>query len=1038
VKARVVTTAYGRPALDALRGVVTEAKRDDAMAPVTVLMPSNIAGIVARRHLAAGLDGRGTGVAGLYVTTLPRLAEQIAAPALHPRRPATGAVTAAAWRAALEEAPGCFGKVKQHPATIRALTTAHRELRDLSPEARDKARHATTLGPDLLRLHEAVTTRLADGWYDATDLLQAASALVEQHPDRIREQGQVVLYLPQALTQAEAAFAGALGRHGLTIIAAMTGVERADRAVRRSLARLGVENPADTPKPPVATRVLHASDADDEVRCVVREVVSAIADGAPAHRVAVFYGSALPYARLLHEHLAAAGLLVNGPATRAVHERAIARGFLGVLELARSGLPRGATFTALAEAPARDLDGDTVKVARWERVSRAAGIVGGEDWLPKLELYIAHQQAAAADEESAKEPSPSRVEAARREADSARELAGFIGRLQFRLNAGAATTTWPDLSRWALDLFHDLYGRPSELTRLPVEEQYAAAVIEGTVQGLTGLAAFEPVASLEQLVDVLAVELESALPRVGRFGEGVFVGPVSAAIGLDLDAVFVVGLAEDGFPGRLHEDALLNERLRATTDGELEKGRDRLDAKHRHLLAALASAPQVTASFPRGDLRRSSERLPSRFLLHTLRAITGNPHLAATEWDKPSKHRRDTKDLLVGSESFADTLRGTDRPASEQEWRVRAASAGEDLDDPAITAAQTMIDARAAAEFTRFDGNLGNVDGLPDYAAGELVISPTALESFASCPRRFFMQRLLRVEPLQDPEEIVQISAADIGTLMHESMDALITEAEDRRSLPSYGEPWSAGHHQRLREIAVAKAVEFTARGVTGHPRLWQAELAQILVDLDRMLLDDDAWRAERRAAVRGSEMPFGMKGYPAVAVPIEGGEVRMRGSADKVDLAEDGTLLVTDIKSGKADKFKVLDDDPVAAGTKLQLPVYAYAARDRFEADRVQAQYWFVRRADAGRRIPVVLDSDLEKQYAETLATLVTSISRGLFVSKPSEKPGWGYVDCAYCTPDGIGHEEARARYLRERTAPVLEPLMALIDPDAVAGGEE
>jgi hypothetical protein len=284
----------------------------------------------------------------------------------------------------------------------------------------------------------------------------------------------------------------------------------------------------------------------------------------------------------------------------------------------------------------------------------------------------------------------------------------------------------------------------------------------------------------------------------------------------------------------------------------------------------------------------------------------------------------------------------------------------------------------------------------------------------------------------------VQISAADIGTLMHESMDALITEAEDRRSLPSYGEPWSAGHHQRLREIAVAKAVEFTARGVTGHPRLWQAELAQILVDLERMLLDDDAWRADRQAAVRGSEMPFGMKGYPAVAVPIEGGEVRMRGSADKVDLAEDGTLLVTDIKSGKADKFKVLDDDPVAAGTKLQLPVYAYAARDRFEADRVQAQYWFVRRADAGRRIPVVLDSDLEKQYAETLATLVTSISRGLFVSKPSEKPGWGYVDCAYCTPDGIGHEEARARYLRERTAPVLEPLMALIDPDAVAGGEE
>ena len=72
MEARVITTAYGRPALDALRTVVTEAKRDDLLAPVTILVPNNIAGIVARRHLAHGFEARGPGVAGLYVTTLPR------------------------------------------------------------------------------------------------------------------------------------------------------------------------------------------------------------------------------------------------------------------------------------------------------------------------------------------------------------------------------------------------------------------------------------------------------------------------------------------------------------------------------------------------------------------------------------------------------------------------------------------------------------------------------------------------------------------------------------------------------------------------------------------------------------------------------------------------------------------------------------------------------------------------------------------------------------------------------------------------------
>ena len=52
---RVLTTAYGAAALDALRTVVADAKRDDPMASVTLLFPNNRAGIVARRHLAHGL-----------------------------------------------------------------------------------------------------------------------------------------------------------------------------------------------------------------------------------------------------------------------------------------------------------------------------------------------------------------------------------------------------------------------------------------------------------------------------------------------------------------------------------------------------------------------------------------------------------------------------------------------------------------------------------------------------------------------------------------------------------------------------------------------------------------------------------------------------------------------------------------------------------------------------------------------------------------------------------------------------------------------
>ena len=66
-----------RAALMELRRVVREAKAGDPLAPVTVLVPSNLAGLVARRFLATGLDNEHPGVAALYPTTIGRLAEQL-------------------------------------------------------------------------------------------------------------------------------------------------------------------------------------------------------------------------------------------------------------------------------------------------------------------------------------------------------------------------------------------------------------------------------------------------------------------------------------------------------------------------------------------------------------------------------------------------------------------------------------------------------------------------------------------------------------------------------------------------------------------------------------------------------------------------------------------------------------------------------------------------------------------------------------------------------------------------------------------------
>ena len=157
------TTEYGRPAIDALRATVADLKADDPLAPVTILVPNNIAGVVARRSLAGGVSAGFAGIAGIFVTTLPRLAEVIASSSLAPRRPTTSTVLAAAWRAVLQRDPGPFVTVKDHPATIRALSRVHRELRNLDAQQLDVVAGYGSLPRAVVTLHLQVLDQLSSG-----------------------------------------------------------------------------------------------------------------------------------------------------------------------------------------------------------------------------------------------------------------------------------------------------------------------------------------------------------------------------------------------------------------------------------------------------------------------------------------------------------------------------------------------------------------------------------------------------------------------------------------------------------------------------------------------------------------------------------------------------------------------------------------------------------------------------------------------------------------------------------------------------------
>lgn len=1037
-------TSYGEEAAQALHAAVAEAKGGDPLAPVTVVVASNHVGVASRRLLASGalgpVAGSGVGLAAVTFLTTYRLAELLGAGPLaaQGKRPVSTPVLAAAMRAELGAEPGIFTAVADHPATESALVATYRELRDLSPGALDALAAASDRAREVVRLHRATRRRLEPSWSDEEDLLEAAAG---EAPGAAADLGALIVHLPQRLTQHGARLLLALADHvPTTVVAGTCGDPAADAEVVGSLARLGLDAtpPGHPAEPPVAvgrTTVLTASDADEEVRAAVRAVVEATGRGTRLDRIAVLHASPEPYARLAHEQLQAAGIATNGAAVLPLSARLAGRTLLDLLALPEHGYRRHDLLALLASGPILH-QGRWAPVSAWERLSREAAVVGGRyDWDANLARLADHHDSRAADAEHDGETPDWLIDDARRQAQRARDLRAFALHLIDDLTeAAAGPRRWSEHAAWAHGWVTRLLGTASRRGAWPDAERKAAERVELSLDRLGALDAVEDPVGLEVFTRTLVVELDSDLGRVGRFGDGVLVGSVEMGIGLDLDLVVVLGLAEGSFPATVRDDSLLPDRERAVCRGELPLRSERVERQHRQLLASLAGPRRQVLCVPRGDLRRSADRVPSRWVLDLAAHLdaTGAPPWGA--------------DLLARSAPWLEHIPSFDAglrlgaPATEQEHRLLALLAtGGHLStsgDARAVAAAEVVAARRSASFTRFDGNLA---GLAIPSPVDHLTSPTRLERWASCPHAHLVQDILKVVAVEDPEEEMVISALERGSLVHKVLEDFIAEvvAGGADGVPAPLQPWTDAHHRLIEEIGRRTCDEWEAQGRTGRPVFWRRDRRRILADLHSFLFHDDLHRAGHGTSPVAAELGFGFDGEgPAVELPLpDGRQVRFRGRADRLDVATDGTLHVVDYKTGKlGDSYRAItDDDPTAAGTRLQLPVYGLAARAQHghAGTPVHAAYWFATRKGEFKRKGYLVTDEVLQRTSATVAAIVAGIEAGRFPPHPSAQASTAlWVTCEVCDPDGLGTVELRQQWERKRHDPAMAPYADQVEP--------
>ena len=1046
----VFGTGYGRPALDRLHKLISTIKADDPLAPVSVLVPSNYVGVSTRRLIASGElgpVGAHRGLAGIDLLTTYRLAELLGAPRLAGwgRRPLSTPVIAAVVRGVLHDTSTMFAAVSEHPSTERALVRVYREMRDLSAQQLDLIAEQSERASEVVTIHRSVADRLSENWYDEFDLFDAATEIVNERPSLVAERGHIIVYLPQTITAAGIRLLEAAAAHTpVTVLAGYTGAPGPDALSDDIVTRLGARPAHVDVATPTGTRVVTTSDADDEVRTVMRDVMDALLDGVPLEAMAILHGADQPYARLLEEHLSAAGIPHNGAAVRTVDESVVGRTVLGLLDLPDRNFRRTDVLGLIASAPIRQHAGEQglTPVNEWERISRDAGIVEGPaQWTSRLEHYVDEQNRDI--DRLGNDPDDYRIRVAQRSIGYANQLFAFLDELTSTTDHASVPTSWSEKATWLRALVGRYLGPDTERAGWPDTEGLAAEKLDDALDRLAGLDEVEDRPSLATFRRSLELELEGGLGRAGSLGEGIFVGRVGQALGIDLRRVFVLGMAEGLMPARQHDDSLLPDHERAVVAGSLRLATARVDEDHRSFLAALASAREDrTLYFPRGDLRRSSERMPSRWLLDTIEHLNGE-----RVWsDGVGELARAGREWLHEIPSFVAGLRTATFPASDQEYELRSLldhhEAGRNVSDHHLIEVDSRFErgvdllvSRSGGEFTRFDGNLANVvtsDGVRID-----IVSPTRLEDWAKCPHRYLMQNVLRIDVVEQPEALLQISALDRGSLIHDALDAFLSELlESGTQIPGPGHAWPLELQQRLEEIGNEFCDQYANRGLVGKQLFWRQDRKAIVADLLDTLRNDVG--REHRGDVIATELGFGFAGgAPAVSYEYDlGRTIDFRGSADRVERTSSGQLIVIDYKTGSTRSFLGLDkdtNDPVMNGTKLQLPVYALAARQAHGtgSEPVHAAYWFTSAKGEYRWIGYDLDDRVMDRFDEVLSTIVDGINRGLFPAHPSKDHYQFFVECPYCDPDGLGTLGRRREWERKRHADSLLKYRMLAEPE-------
>ncbi len=671
-----------------------------------------------------------------------------------------------------------------------------------------------------------------------------------------------------------------------------------------------------------------------------------------------------------------------------------------------------AQLQRIARAGAIETRSDALTPFAFARVLREARIGWGrERYVPRVQAMLARLQSEIADTDS-----ETRIAGIGRRIDRGREALALIDAL---LEITTPIAEGEEVEAGALARATMGFLKRFAATRNEIDGMALAALrrVLGELTRLPEARSTRTIA-IERLSDAIAdVYVGASNPRPGH----VHVAPVRSGGWSGRGSLFVVGLDDAKHPGSGLQDPIvldaervaLNDAIRPRTLELLGEAPSRASARLFALLGR-AEGARVTLSWSELDLRERRGRFPARDLLKVFRESgpAGRRRSGRLEAGAPQRgapQRGAPYDELVGEARGVGFLE-REVPLSLAEWG---------LADRFVRGVRRPVEApawqiaRESEALTAWDGRIDVQPGEIDPRLTGRVYSASQLERMARCPFGWFLERVLKIEPVEELERVQDrwLDARQFGLLVHEVLERTM------RELAESGAPASLEENgPRMLEIANERLAWWRGEIPPGTETAYARQADELRTTCEIFLRTEE--RLGGRIVPRFFELSFGENGSFAIGLG-NGREVRLRGTIDRVDQdVTTGDWEVWDYKTGGL--FEYHDAWQLKRGTKLQHVIYARALeqilRDRSLAGRVQCSgYYFpTAKGDGARAERTCPPGDLEL----ALNRLFDVAASGFF-PQPDEGR------CSFCPYPAIcgDKSEVRARMQRKQSANADDP---------------